>query len=69
MLIQVRDVQGCFSESPIIKVVDINPKAIAWVEPMGTMFESGPFFLVRFIGNSAITVDADDYALIVEATK
>ncbi len=68
-LIKVTDIQGCFSEQPFSKVVDLNPDSIAWINPLGRMFDVGPYFCVHFIGNSCITVDAVDYGAIMKATE
>ena len=68
-LIKVTDVQGCFTDSEYKRIVDLNPEAIAWIDPIGSAFGKGPFFCVRFIGNSSITVDAADYMRIVESAE
>lgn len=68
-LIRVRNIQSCFSDAAGHTDADVNPKAIAWVDFLGTMFGQGPFFRIQFIGNSSVTVDADDHAKIMEAIE
>lgn len=68
-LLKVNNVQHCFcvdAEKNII-AVDVNPNAVAWIDPIGLSLGEGPYFVVHFIGNSTITVDANDYARLVEA--
>lgn len=68
-LINVTHVEWSFAEEPVFINVRVNPKSIAWMEPIGTAYGSGPFWRIHFIGNSAITVNEADCCRIAAAME